>query len=531
MASESFIGALDTGTTSTRFIIFDIKGRPCAVHQIEFAQKYPEAGWHEQSPAEIIASANTCINGAVEKFVSNGYKAESIKAIGITNQRETTVVWDSETGKPLYNAIAWPDTRTARLVHAFKQKEGAEKVPGLTGLPISTYPSALKLVWLIQNIPEVAEAKKKGTLCFGTVDTWLIYNLTGKKKFVTDSTNASRTMFLDIANIKYDDSMLKFFGIETGVQLPEIVRSADDEAFGAIAEGINVLAGVKITSCLGDQSAALVGQKAFTTGMAKNTYGTGLFLLYNTGHSPVFSKNGLLTTVAYDFKGLKPVYALEGSIAVGGSAVQFLRDNLKMITKAEEVGVLASEVPDAGGVVFVTAFSGLFAPYWIDDAQGTIYGITNYTTRNHIARATIESPCFQTRAVLEAMQKDSGHPLKALKVDGGMSNSDICMQIQADIIGIDVVRPKYRETTALGAAIAAGIAIGVWSGLDGLAEVNAEDEFTFTSSIPDKKRQKMYKLWEKAVARCPGWLSDEDEDEEEIAKEKLIEEEVSKSLA
>lgn len=384
-------------------------------------------------------------------------------------------------------------------------------------------------MWLLYNVPEVAEAHKNGTLCFGTVDTWLVYNLTGKKKYVTDSTNASRTMFLNINTLQYEDFLIDFFGVR-GVLFPELICSADDSAFGVIEEGANVLAGVRICSCLGDQSAALVGQKAFEVGMGKNTYGTGLFLLYNTGTKPVFSKNGLLTTVAYNFKGAAPVYALEGSIAVGGSAIKFLRDNLKLIDDSDEVGQLAAAVPDAGGVVFVTAFSGLFAPYWIDDAQGTIYGITNYTTREHIARATIEATCYQTRAVLDAMQKDSGYELKALKVDGGMSNSDVCMQIQADVIGIDVVRPSYRETTALGAAIAAGLAIGVWSGLDDLEKVNKKGETTFSSVITEKKKEKMYSLWQRAVERCAGWVQVDEEDEDRLTEEKRQESSVSLSL-
>ncbi|KAK9464902.1 hypothetical protein V1512DRAFT_242957 [Lipomyces arxii] len=532
----SFIGALDTGTTSTRFIIFDHTGKPYATHQIEFEQQYPHAGWHEQNPYEIIRSAKDCIEGAVKKFIRQGYDAAKIKSVGITNQRETTVAWSSETGKPLYNAIAWPDTRTARLVHHFKSKDGAETLHRTTGLPVSTYPSALKLVWMLENISAVQEARDKGTLMFGTVDTWLVYHLTGggrdgtDTRFVTDTTNASRTMFLNINTLKYDPFLLSFFGVAEGVKFPKVVCSADDEAYGIIEDG--VLGGVPITSCLGDQSAALVGQRAFTIGMGKNTYGTGLFLLYNTGESPVFSNNGLLTTVAYHFKGQKPVYALEGSIAVGGSAVKFLRDNLKLIEDSDQVGQLAAKVPDAGGVIFVTAFSGLFAPYWIDDTQGTIYGITNYTTREHICRATIEATCFQTRAVLEAMQKDSGYELKELKVDGGMSNSDVCMQIQADIIGIDVVRPQYRETTALGAAISSGFAAGVYDKFEDLLKVNKVGETVFKPSISEKKREKYYKLWERAVSRCSGWLKDEDADDESVEEEeRKTEDRVSKSFA
>ncbi|KAK9489208.1 hypothetical protein V1508DRAFT_465117 [Lipomyces doorenjongii] len=526
--SKAFIGALDAGTTSIRFIIFDDMGRPCAVRQTEFEQQYPHAGWHEQNPYEIIKCANDCIDGAISEFAASGHDVSDIKAVGITNQRETTVVWDSETGKPLYNAIAWPDTRTSRLVHHFKTKNGAKNLVRLCGLPLSTYPSALKLVWLVQNVHSVQEARRRGTLMFGTVDTWLVYNLTGggrpgsDTKFVTDTTNASRTMFLNINSLKYDDFLLDFFEISQGVKLPEVVCSADNLTYGNIAAG--ALAGVPIASCLGDQSAALVGQRSFSVGMGKNTYGTGLFLLYNTGEEPVFSKNGLLTTVGYHFKGEKPIYALEGSIAVGGAAVKFLRDNLQLISDSDEVGQLASKVSDAGGVVFVTAFAGLFAPYWIDDAQGTIYGITNYTTKEHIARATIEATCYQTRAVLEAMAKDSGYELKALHVDGGMSNSGVCMQIQADIIGIDVVRPQYLETTALGAAIAAGFAVGIYTSFEELKKLNTDGETIFMPSVTEKKRMKWYSLWQRAVSRCGGWLQEGDDDESEIEEEKRIEE-------
>ncbi|KAK9475957.1 hypothetical protein V1514DRAFT_338375 [Lipomyces japonicus] len=537
-SSRKFVGALDTGTTSTRFIIFDNEGKPYASHQIEFEQIYPYAGWHEQDPLEIIESARVCIDNAVKQFEQDGYSKLDIVSIGITNQRETTVVWDSETGSPLYNAIAWPDTRTARLVHHFKTKIGSDKIESTTGLPLSTYPSALKLVWLLENMTTVADARRKGTLNFGTVDTWLIYNLTGAgksgtdTKFVTDTTNASRTLFLNINTLQYDPFLLSFFDIDKGINFPQIAHSSHDSAYGKIHGGL--LDSVPIGGVLGDQSAALVGQKAFTPGTGKNTYGTGLFLLYNTGESPVFSSNGLLTTVAYHFQNHKPIYALEGSVAVGGSAVKFLRDNLKLISESDQVGKLASMVSDSGGVVFVTAFSGLFAPYWIDDAQGTIFGVTNYTTREHIARATIEATCFQTRAVLEAMQKDSGYELKSLKVDGGMSNSDVCMQIQSDIIGIDVLRPAYRETTALGAAIAAGFAFKVWRDFDDLKSINSDGETTFRPTISQRKREKSYRLWNRAVQQSAGWVNDDDEEQEGIdgvAEEKESEEFIENTVA
>lgn len=359
-----------------------------------------------------------------------------IKAVGITNQRETTLVWDSNTGEPLYNAITWPDTRTKGMVRNLKEKEGSDDILQLTGLPLSTYPAAVKLMWLLEHSDAVKKAYEEERLAFGTVDTWLLYKLNGgteRNVHVTDATNASRTMFMNLHTVEYDDKLLNFFGIDRNkVKLPKIVPSSDPEAFGSIAYG--PLEGVRIAGCLGDQSAALVGQQAFTPGSAKNTYGTGCFLLYNIGDKPVISKHGLLATIGYHFGGKrKPVYALEGSIAVAGSGVKFLMNNLGFITHSNKISELASSVPDNGGCVFVTAFSGLFAPYWIDDAKGTIFGITQHTEQGHIARATLEATCFQTKAILDAMEKDSGHKLTELSVDGGMSNSNLCMQVSYPI--------------------------------------------------------------------------------------------------
>ena len=370
---------------------------------------------------------------ATESFIGLGHQVSDIKAVGITNQRETTLVWDWETGEPLHNAIAWPDTRTKGLVRELKAQTGADDLQQICGLPLSTYPSSVKLLWLIRNVDRVRDAYEKGRLAFGTPDTWLLYRLNGGKSqnwFVTDSTNASRTMFMNLYNLQYDEKVLKFFGIDqTKIHLPKIVPSSSPDAFGSIAHGI--LKGLRITGCLGDQSAALVGQKGFSPGSAKNTYGTGCFLLYNVGEKPVISTHGLLATVAYDFgRQRKPVYALEGSIAVAGSAVKFLMNNMGFFTHSHKISDLASTVEDNGGCVFVTAFSGLFAPYWIDDAKGTIFGITQYTQRGHIARATLEATCFQTKAILDAMEKDSGHKLSDLAVDGGMSNSQLCMQVR-----------------------------------------------------------------------------------------------------
>ena len=389
--------------------------------------------WHEHDPFEIVDSVEKCIEVATRSFTETGHSISDIKAIGITSQRETTLVWDTETGEPLYNAIAWPDTRTQAIVRELKQRRGADKLQDICGLPLSTYPSSVKLVWLFRNCDKVREAYNAGRLAFGTVDTWLLFKLNGGLKrnvHVTDATNASRTMFVNLRTLKYDSTVLDFFDLDPSkIKLPTIAPSSDTDAFGSLASG--PLEGVNITGCLGDQSAALVGQCAFSPGMAKNTYGTGCFLLYNVGESPVMSTHGLLATVAYHFGGdQNPVYALEGSIAVAGSGVKFLMNNLGFIDASHKISALASTVADNGGCVFVTAFSGLFAPYWIDDAKGTIFGITQHTEKGHIARATLEATCFQTKAILDAMEKDSGHKLSELAVDGGMSNSDLCMQVR-----------------------------------------------------------------------------------------------------
>ncbi|KAF1991842.1 glycerol kinase [Aulographum hederae CBS 113979] len=512
-----YIGSIDQGTTSTRFIIFDGTGTPVAQHQIEFTQKYPKSGWHEHVPSELIQTVRECMEKATEAFTKDGHDVKDIKAIGITNQRETTLVWDSETGEPLYNAIAWPDTRTKGLVRELKEQKGADQLQDICGLPLSTYPSSVKLFWLLRNVDAVKKAYDEERLAFGTPDTWLLWHLNGGKKknvFVTDATNASRTMFMNLHTLEYDDTTLSFFGLDKSkIKLPKIVPSSDTEAYGAIDEGL--LKGIKITGCLGDQSAALVGQQGFSPGSAKNTYGTGCFLLYNVGDKPVISKHGLLATVAYHFgKQGKPIYALEGSIAVAGSGVKFLVNNLGFTESSSKISDLAGTVKDNGGCVFVTAFSGLFAPYWIDDAKGTIFGITQHTERGHIARATLEATCYQTKAILDAMELDSGAPLAELAVDGGMSNSDLCMQTQANIIGIPVDRPAMRETTALGAAIAAGFAVGVWKEFDELREINQKDRMIFKPNVTKEEGAKMFKKWSRAVEMCRGWLDTDEASEE-----------------
>ncbi|KAI2622018.1 glycerol kinase [Hypomontagnella submonticulosa] len=520
-SEEWFIGSIDQGTTSSRFLIFNRHMDPVASHQIEFENLFPESGWHEHDALELLSSVESCIERAMEQFAFRGYSKYQVKAVGITNQRETTVCWDKNTGEPLCNAVVWPDTRTKDIVRDLKNCPGAHEIPELCGLPLSTYPSSVKLVWLLQNNVDVRHAYEEGRLAFGTVDSWLIYRLNGKERnvHVTDTTNASRTMFMNLHTLQYDKRLLSFFGIDhTKVALPKIVPSSDPEAFGTIRRG--ALAGVRIAGCLGDQSSALVGQCGFKPGQAKNTYGTGCFLLYNVGNRPVLSKYGLLATVAFDFgKGRKPVYALEGSIAVAGSGVKFLMNNLGFIRDSTKVGELAGSVNDNGGVVFVTAFSGLFAPYWIDDAKGTLFGITQHTQRGHIARATLEATCFQTRAILEAMEKDSNHKLESLAVDGGMSNSDLTMQTQADISGIRVERPAMRETTALGAAIAAGLAVeGCWTNFDELTQLTQKKpgRKVFEPKVDRKKAQRMYQHWERAVEMSRGWVRDdmnyEDED-------------------
>ncbi|KAK4921967.1 Glycerol kinase, partial [Elasticomyces elasticus] len=443
--------------------------------------------WHEHDPLEIVASVETCISEAVQKFEAAGHNRAAIKCIGITNQRETTIVWDHQTGEPLYNGIVWTDTRSQSIVTELRQRPGAAKLPKLC----------------------VKDAFDRGTLAFGTVDAWLVYRLNGvdANVFVSDSTNASRTMFVSLETLQYDETLLDFFGVRGRIHLPKIVPSSHATAYGVVGSG--ALAGVPIMGCLGDQSAALVGQKGFSPGMAKNTYGTGCFLLYNVGEQPVLSTHGLLATVAYHFD--KPIYALEGSIAVAGSGIKFLQNNMGFFEESKEVNDLAYSVDDNGGCVFVTAFSGLFAPYWIDDAKGTIFGITQYTQRGHIARATLEATCFQTKAILDAMEKDSGHALSELAVDGGMSNSDLAMQTQADLINIPVYRPKMRETTALGAAIAAGLAIGVWRNFAELRDINRAGGTVFEPQVSRQESADKFEEWEKAVQMSRGWVrSDED---------------------
>ncbi|CDH60090.1 glycerol kinase [Lichtheimia corymbifera JMRC:FSU:9682] len=502
------VGAIDQGTTSTRFVIFDQSGSIVALHQIQSTQHYPQPGWVEQDPYEMLDLAKACMEHAVRKLNGTGYTSSDIQAIGVTNQRETTLAWDKLTGLPLYPAIIWSDARTTETVQklAATSDKGIDALRSVCGLPLTNYFSGVKMRWLLDNIPMVAEAQEQGRLQFGTLDTWLIYNLTGGAEqngvLVTDVTNASRTMLMDIHTLQWSEEALSFFGLEMQT-LPKIASSS--QVYGTLHEGS--LMGVPIAGCLGDQQAALVGQKCFGAGDAKNTYGTGCFMLFNTGNSPVLSDNGLISTVAYQFGDDAPSYALEGSVAVAGSSISWLRDNLKLISSVDQLNDLAAEVPDTAGVYFVTAFGGLFAPYWRDDARGTICGLTQFTTLHHLARATLEAVCYQSRAILDAMNKEANTPLRALKVDGGISNSDLCMQIQSDILGITVERPSMRESTALGSAMAAGLAVGVWESIHDLAHVNVQGKTDFTPAINTEKREHMYNGWQEAVKRSFGWTT------------------------
>ncbi|RDA93901.1 hypothetical protein CP533_4480 [Ophiocordyceps camponoti-saundersi (nom. inval.)] len=507
-----FVGSIDQGTTSTRFIIFNQAGERVAGHQVPICSKHPQPGWHEHSPVELLRSVETCIEQAVDQFRAQGYHTAQIRATGLANQRETLVAWDAETGEPLCDAIVWSDMRTAPLVRELKARDGADVLVHRCGQPPSTSASAIKLLWLLCHVEVVARAYDAGRLAVGTVDTWLIYRLNGGVRrpggpiYVTDSTNASRTMWMDIRTRQYDDELLSFFGVDRAkLTLPAIVASSHPTAFGALAYGS--LAGTRIAGCLGDQSAALVGHGGFSPGKAKSTYGTGCFLLYNVGPEPVMSENGLQATVAYDLGDGRPAaYALEGSVSVAGSGVNFLLNNLNFVDSPEAVDKLARSVPDSGGVYFVTAFSGLLAPYWIDDAQGTLFGITAHTQKGHIARATLEAVCHQTAAILDAMAADSGHSLSSLAVDGGLSGSDLCMQTQADLSGIPVERPDMREATSLGAALAAGLATGVWADIHHLPHVCASGRSLFRPRMLVADRDARRRQWDRAVQMSRGWL-------------------------
>ena len=498
-----FIGAVDQGTTSTRFMVFDHDGREVARHQLEHEQVLPRAGWVEHNPLEIWDRTQTVIGSAL---TGAGLSTTDLAAIGITNQRETAIVWDRRTGRPYHNAIVWQDTRTDSIAKALDADERGQTIRHKAGLPPATYFSAGKVQWILENVDGVREAAERGDAIFGTPDTWLVWNLTGGPRggiHATDVTNASRTMLMDLTTLDWDDELLGFFNIPRAM-LPEIHASSDDTAYG-MTSGDRGTAQVPITGVLGDQQAATVGQVCFEPGEAKNTYGTGNFLLLNTGTELVRSENGLLTTVAYQFGSAAPVYALEGSIAVTGSAVQWLRDQLGIISGASEVETLAAQVEDTGGVYFVPAFSGLFAPYWRSDARGAIVGLSRFNTNAHLARATLEAICYQSRDVVDAMAADSGVTLTTLKVDGGVTANRLCMQLQADILGVPVSKPVVAETTALGAAYAAGLATGFWAGTDELRDKWAEAE-RWEPQWSDDQRTNGYAGWQKAVGRTLDWV-------------------------
>ena len=500
---SNYIAAIDQGTTSTRCMIFNHAGESVGSHQLEHEQIYPQPGWVEHDPLEIWQRTQEVIQSALQKV---GITHQNLKAVGITNQRETTVVWDKQTGKPLHNAIVWMDTRNNKLVaDLIAQSGGQDAYRPQTGLPLTTYFSGLKVKWLLENVTAVREAAQAGNALFGNIDTWLIYNLTGGVNgglHITDVTNASRTMLMDIQTCQWSDDMCAALSVPKSM-LPAIKSSS--EIYGYTSEDGPFGGRVPIAGDLGDQQAATVGQTCFSVGEAKNTYGTGCFMILNTGTELQHSENGLLTTVCYKFGDQPTVYALEGSIAIAGALVQWLRDNLTLIKDAAEVEALANTVDDNGGIYFVPAFSGLYAPYWRDDARGVIAGLTRYVNKGHFARATLEATAYQTREVLEAMKADSGVELQALKVDGGMVYNDLLMQFQADVLGVPVIRPQVAETTALGAAYAAGLAVGFWANTDEMRQ-NWGEARRWQPDPTSKASTDLFAQWKKAVTRTFDWL-------------------------
>ncbi|GIV86445.1 MAG: glycerol kinase [Chloroflexus sp.] len=494
-----YAAAIDQGTTSTRCMIFDHSGNVICYDQKEHEQIYPRPGWVEHSPDEIWERTQSVIRGALSK---GGLSASDIVAVGITNQRETTVVWNRKTGRPVYNAIVWQDTRTDQICNELAADGGQDRFRAKVGLPLATYFSGPKIRWILDNVPGACEAAEAGDVVFGNIDTFLTWWLTGGPNggvHVTDVTNASRTMLMNLETLDWDDEILSVMGIPRQM-LPKIVPSS--MVYGT---AVGELAGVPVAGILGDQQAAMVGQTCFDVGEAKNTYGTGSFMLLNTGTKIVPSKSGLLTTVCYKFGDQPAVYALEGSIAITGALVQWLRDNLGLITTSAEVEALANLVEDNGGIYFVPAFSGLFAPYWRSDARGVIVGLTRYVNKGHLARAVLEATAYQTREVLDAMEQDSGVKLTALKVDGGMVYNNTLMQFQADILGVPVIRPKVAETTSLGAAYAAGLAVGFWSNTDEM-RANWGVDHTWTPQMDEATRERLYRGWKKAVTRTFDWV-------------------------
>jgi glycerol kinase len=495
---SKYVAAIDQGTTSTRFIIFDHAGNIVAVDQKEHEQIFPKPGWVEHDPLEIWARTQEVMAGALEKASKQAsVTSDQIAAIGITNQRETTVVWEKSTGKPVCNAIVWQDTRTDGICNELAKDGGQDRLRDKTGLPLATYFSGPKIKWILDNVEGARAKAEKGELAFGNIDTWVIWNLTGAH--VTDVTNASRTLLMNLRTLDWDDDLLKLFGIPRAM-MPEIKSSS--EVYGTAKI---ILPGVPVSGDLGDQQAALFGQTCFSAGEAKNTYGTGCFMLMNMGEIPVPSKSGLLTTLGYKIGKQKAVYALEGSIAITGALVQWLRDNLGIIQKSSDVETLAQTVEDSSGIYFVPAFSGLYAPYWKSNARGAIVGMTRYVNKGHIARAALDATAYQTREVLDAMESDSGVKLTALKVDGGMVFNELLMQFQSDILDVPVVRPKVAETTALGAAYTAGLAVGFWKDYDELRANWGKDK-EWKPKMDSPVRAKLYAGWKKAVTRTFDWV-------------------------
>ena len=500
----SYIGALDLGTTSNRFILFDHQGQIVSVDQMEHEQIFPKPGWVEHDPLEIWDNSRRVIKGAMGKA---GITGKDITAIGITNQRETAVVWDRKTGQPFHNAIVWQCTRTDQICSALAKEGGQDRFRKKTGLPIATYFAGPKVKWILDNVPEARAAAEKGLALFGTIETWVIWQLTGGAAggaHVTDVSNASRTLIMDLETLAWDDEILKILGIPRQM-MPRIVPSIDKNTWGHTLKEGPLGATVPVCGALGDQQAALVGQTCFGVGEAKNTYGTGCFMLLNTGTEPVQSAHGLLTTVGYQISGEKPVYCLEGSVAIAGALVQWLRDNLGLIASAAEVETLARTVDDNGGAYIVPAFSGLFAPYWRSDARGVIAGLTRYVNKGHIARAALEANAYQTLDIMEAMKKDSGVELNSLKVDGGMVANELLMQFQSDLLNVPVIRPAITETTALGAAYAAGLAVGYWASMDDLKRYWSVDKI-WQPQMDDHVRQAGVRGWKKAVQRTFDWV-------------------------
>ena len=504
MTTPTYVLAVDQGTTSSRAIVFDHGGEVVATGQTEHEQIFPKAGWVEHDPMEIWKNVREVVGQALARADIN---RDQIEAVGITNQRETAVVWDKNTGKPVYNAIVWQDTRTQKICDRLAGDDGVEKYKDRVGLPLATYFAGPKVAWILENVKGAAKAAEKGDLLFGTTDTWVLWNMTGGTKggvHVTDVTNASRTMLMNLDTLDWNEDICADMGIPMSM-LPEI-RSSSEVYGEARAKG--PLAGRPIAGILGDQQAATFGQACFERGLGKNTYGTGSFMLINTGHDIVRSENGLLTTVCYQLGEEKPVYALEGSIAVTGSLVQWIRDNLGLIEDAKDIETLALSVKDNGGAYFVPAFSGLFAPYWRSDARGALVGLTRYVNKGHIARAVLESTAFQTAEVVEAMNADAKVELKELKVDGGMTANETLMQFQADLLDVDVVRPKVTETTALGAAYAAGLAVGFWKSTDDVTNNWTEGE-RWKPRMKTDERERLLRNWKKAVTKTFDWVDDD----------------------